>query len=71
MVLELYENLGSKGVLIITDLKSRLGKVDAALAALYEVLTKNNIQESLVIGHEKYKGVTQLSNQKVSRWYLL
>ena len=50
MVQELYENIPAKGILIITELINQLGEVDKALTALYSVLTKNNIQESLKVG---------------------
>jgi len=64
VVQQLYENIPSQGIAITTRLINSLATVDSALAALYAVLTKDNIQESLVVGHDKYKGVPQLSNQK-------
>ena len=64
VVQELYENIPTKGVEITTDLINRLGGVDKALAALYEVLTKDNIQQSLVVGQDKYKAVPQLTSGK-------
>ena len=67
IVQELYANLATKGIQITTDLINRLAEVDKALAELYAILTRNNIQESIAVGHEKYKGVTQLNGQKVSR----
>jgi hypothetical protein len=60
----LYENLATQGVSIIAGLTTKLAAVDAALGTLYGVLTKDNIQESLVVGHDKYKAVPQLSDQK-------
>jgi hypothetical protein len=65
-VQELYENLATKGIQLTTASINSLAKVDSALAALYDVLTKNNFQESLVVGRDKYKGVLQLSRRKVS-----
>ena len=67
VVQELYENLATKGIQITTDLINRLAGVDKALADLIAVLTKNNIQESISVGHEKYKGV-DVGGQKVSRY---
>jgi len=66
VVQELYENLPTKGIQIITDLLSRLASVDNALSKLYEVLTKNNIQENLKVGQDKYKAVpaSKFGNQK-------
>ena len=69
MVQQLYENLATQGVIIIADLLKDLADVDSALAGLYGVLTKDNIQESLVVGQDKYKGVPQVK-EKVSRWCL-
>jgi hypothetical protein len=63
VVQELYENIPTKGLQITADLINRLAKVDKALADLYAVLTKNNIQEGLVVGQDKYKGV-DLKGQK-------
>ena len=67
VVQELYENLATKGIQITTDLIGRLAKVDKALEDLLTVLTKNNIQESISVGHEKYKGV-DVGGQKVSQY---
>jgi len=64
LVEELYGNLATKGAQIITGLENSLVEVDNALSKLYGVLTKNNIDENLAIGQEKYKAVPQLSNQK-------
>ena len=67
MVQELYENIDTKGDQIILGLESDLLNVDDALSELYKVLTKNNIQENLKVGQDKYKAVPQLSGQKVSQ----
>ena len=64
MVQELYEHISTKGIVIITGLCNQLAEVDGALATLYGILTKNNIQENLKVGQDKYKA-TKLSDQKV------
>jgi len=63
-VQNLYENTATQGIQIITGLLATLAEVDGALAKLTEVLTKNNIQENLSVGQDKYKAVPQLSGQK-------
>lgn len=66
MVQQLYDNLETQGIQITNKLLNDLDEVDSALAKLYAVLTADNIQESLVVGQDKYKGITQLGGQKVS-----
>ena len=44
-----------------------MAEVDDALSKLYEVLTKNNIQENLKVGQDKWKAVPQVKS-KVSHW---
>ena len=63
MVQELYENIPTKGIQIITGLEATLAGVDVALSGLYEVLTKNNIQENLKVGQDKWKSVSQVQSK--------
>ncbi|KIK08763.1 hypothetical protein K443DRAFT_672282 [Laccaria amethystina LaAM-08-1] len=66
VVQQLYENIPTQGIAITTRLITSLADVDAKLAALYAVLTQNNIQESIAVGQDKYKGVDlkKFGNQK-------
>jgi hypothetical protein len=68
VVQQLYENIATQGIAITTRLITSLADVDVKLAALYAVLTQNNIQESIAVGQDKYKGVDlkKFGNQKVS-----
>ncbi|KAF8800318.1 hypothetical protein BYT27DRAFT_7262967 [Phlegmacium glaucopus] len=65
-VQELYENIPTKGVEIITGLESRLLVICNATSTMYEILTKNNLEENLKIGKEKYFGVSLRGNMKNS-----
>jgi hypothetical protein len=47
-------------------LEATLAQVDEALSTLYGVLTEKNIQESLQVGHDKYKAISQIK-EKVSQ----
>ena len=67
MVQELYENIPTKGAQIIAGLENHLVEVDNALSKLYEVLTKNNIEEVIEVGRDKYKNIARLTHTKVSR----
>jgi len=60
---ELYTQTATKGVQIIVGLEATLSQVDAALSTLYGVLTEKNIQESLQVGHDKYKAVPQIKEK--------
>ena len=66
MVQELYENIPTKGPQIISGLENHLVEVDKALSNLYEVLTKNNIEEVVKVGRDKYKAIAKLTHTKVS-----
>jgi hypothetical protein len=63
-VQDLYGNTATHGVQIITGLLGTLADVDSALAKLIEVITKNNTQENISVGQDKYNAVPQLSNLK-------
>ncbi|KAF8800385.1 hypothetical protein BYT27DRAFT_7263027 [Phlegmacium glaucopus] len=65
-VQELYENIPTKGVEIITSLESRLVSICNAISTMHEILTKNNLEENLKIGKEKYFGVRLRGNMKNS-----
>ena len=67
MVQDLYENIPTKGAQILTGLENRLVEVDNALSKLYEVLTKNNIEEVVKVGRDKYKTIARLTHTKVSQ----
>jgi len=58
---ELYENIPTKGVQIITGLEGRVVEVCDGLSKMIEVLTKNDIQESLKVGAEKYHVMRHVS----------
>lgn len=68
MVQELYENIPTKGAQIITGLENHLAEVDNALSKMYETLTKNNIEEVIEVGRDKYKAVARLTHTKVSQY---
>jgi len=66
---ELYENIPTKGVEIITGLEGRLVEVCNGLSRMDEILTKNNVEENIKIGKEKYFGIGLRGNMKVSEYY--
>jgi hypothetical protein len=62
---ELYENLATTGVAIITGLEALLADVLTALSALYELLTTDNLEENLKVAQDKYiaiNNILQLNN---------
>ncbi|KAF9461491.1 hypothetical protein BDZ94DRAFT_1263482 [Collybia nuda] len=54
---ELHEKIPTKGVQIITSLQGHLEPVFAALSKMIDILSKNDIEQQLKIGKEKYRGI--------------
>ena len=52
---------------LITQLQGNFANVDSALAGLIDVLTKDNIEENLKVGQDKYKAIGQINLTAVSR----
>lgn len=61
---ELYENIPTQGIQIITGLQALLANVDNSLAKLNDVLTENQVAENLKVGQDKYHGVQISGNPK-------
>ncbi|KAF8800375.1 hypothetical protein BYT27DRAFT_7217068 [Phlegmacium glaucopus] len=61
-VIELHTQTATKGVQIITHLEGQLTKVDKALAVMYNILTKESVEEDLQVGKEKYSGIDELEH---------
>jgi hypothetical protein len=59
VVQQLYDNIATQGIAITTRWINSLADVDVKLAALYAILAHVNIQESIVVGQDKYQGVDQ------------
>ena len=53
---------------LITQLQVKFTEVNGALVILIDVLTRNNIEENLSVGHDKYKAIQQLSGTPVSQY---
>jgi hypothetical protein len=68
VVQQLYDNIATQGIAITTRWINSLADVDVKLAALYAILAHVNIQESIVVGQDKYQGVDQskFGDQSVS-----
>ena len=63
----IYENIPTQGVQLIIQLQVKFTEVNGALAILIDVLTRDNIEENLKVGHDKYKAIEQLSETPVSQ----